>query len=95
MFEEAEIYNPDRFAKGNKQKRFSYLTFGQGRHFCLGKNFAHSITKLAIANLLLRYDIKLINDETSAKIIDQKISWFGFGVLKPNSPAYLSFSSKF
>jgi hypothetical protein len=50
-FKDPKAYDPERFAsprEEDKQKPFTYLGFGGGRHGCLGQNFAYlQVSRLA------------------------------------------------
>lgn len=39
-WEDANVFNPDRFAKPNFKHKQQYLPFGGGGRFCIGNNFA-------------------------------------------------------
>lgn len=45
VYKDPDTYNPDRFAPGNEEDvkagQFSYISFGGGRHGCLGETFAY------------------------------------------------------
>ncbi|XP_025837635.1 cytochrome P450 6k1, partial [Agrilus planipennis] len=51
---------PERFSTENKDNfpATAYLPFGLGPRICIGERFALTSTKLAIAKLLLEYDIE-------------------------------------
>ena len=43
------MYDPDRFGPGreeDKQKPFSFIGFGGGRHSCMGETFAYMQVKV-------------------------------------------------
>ena len=45
VYKDPDTYNPDRFAPGNEEDvragQFSFISFGGGRHGCLGESFAY------------------------------------------------------
>ena len=45
IYKDPDTYNPERFAPGNEEDvkagPFSYISFGGGRHGCLGETFAY------------------------------------------------------
>jgi sterol 14-demethylase len=57
VFARPDHYDPERFAPGraeDRKARFALITFGGGRHGCLGMTFAYLQIK-AIWSLLLRH----------------------------------------
>jgi cytochrome P450 len=75
-FPNPDVFDPYRFYNGRKEdeeamKRRQFvsvtkqdLTFGFGRHACPGRFFAAVEIKIIVANILLRYDIKLKDEST-------------------------------
>ena len=64
VFENALEYDPDRYGPGREEDKrpFAYISFGGGRHKCMGNAFAILQIKTIIAVLLNRYDFELVGD---------------------------------
>ena len=66
VYTNPESYDPHRFAPGreeDKQKPFSYIGFGGGRHGCMGETFAYMQVKTIWSILLRNFDFELIPGE--------------------------------
>jgi cytochrome P450 len=65
-----EQFNPDNFSKENKAKRspYAYLPFGQGPRNCFGMRFALVEAKLALANIVLNFNL-LPSDKTKEPLV--------------------------
>ena len=64
VFADADAFDPDRFAPGreeDKKARFSMITFGGGRHACIGMTFAYLQVKTIWAWLLRHWDLELLD----------------------------------
>ncbi|GKA02245.1 cytochrome P450 71A4-like protein [Tanacetum coccineum] len=64
IWEDADEFKPERFLDTNidyKGLNFEFLPFGAGRRGCPGIQFAMSVSKLALANLVYKFDFKLPN----------------------------------
>jgi sterol 14-demethylase len=64
VFPNPDHYDPDRFASGrdeHKKARFSIITFGGGRHGCIGLTFAYLQVKAIWSVLLRRFDMELVD----------------------------------
>ncbi|GJR80118.1 cytochrome P450 71A4-like protein [Tanacetum coccineum] len=64
VWEDAEEFKPDKFLNNNidyKGLDFEFLPFGAGRRGCPGIQFGMAITKLALANLVYRFNFELPN----------------------------------
>ncbi|XP_069678700.1 uncharacterized protein [Periplaneta americana] len=61
-FPDPERFDPERFSDENKHKinPMTYLPFGVGPRSCIGNRFALMESKLAIAHLLSRFNLKVI-----------------------------------
>ena len=70
VFHNPEVFDPDRFAKGREEDRkagkFSFISFGAGRHRCMGNAFALLQVKTIFAILLRRYEFELVGDPHEA-----------------------------
>ena len=64
VFANALEYDPDRYGPGREEDKrpFAYISFGGGRHKCMGNAFAILQIKTIIAVLLNRYDFELVGD---------------------------------
>nr|XP_043621329.1 cytochrome P450 Tp4149-like [Erigeron canadensis] len=65
IWEEPEKFNPERFLNSSidyKGFDFELIPFGAGRRGCPGTEFAMVINELAIANIVLNYDLALPNE---------------------------------
>ncbi|XP_062866777.1 cytochrome P450 3A40-like [Trichomycterus rosablanca] len=60
-----DVFNPERFTKGNKENvdPYMYMPFGAGPRICIGMRFALVSLKLAIVEILQRFDVSTC-DET-------------------------------
>lgn len=65
VFKEPDRYDPDRFAVGREEDKaagaFSYISFGGGRHGCLGEPFAYLQIKAIWSHLLRNFEFELIS----------------------------------
>jgi sterol 14-demethylase len=68
-FEEPLRFDPDRFAPGREEdkKQFAFISFGAGRHKCLGNAFAMLQVKTILAILLRGFRFELLNDPIIAE----------------------------
>jgi sterol 14-demethylase len=80
VFENALDYDPDRYGPGREEDRrpFAYMSFGGGRHKCLGNAFAILQMKTIFGVLLNNYDFELVGDPMDTD--------FGRIVLGPKPP---------
>jgi sterol 14-demethylase len=64
VFEHCDDYDIHRYEPGRAedQKAFAYISFGGGRHKCLGNAFALLQIKTIMAILLERYEFELIDE---------------------------------
>lgn len=64
VFKNALQFDPDRYGPGREEDRrpFAYISFGGGRHKCMGNAFAILQIKTITAVLLNRYELKLAGD---------------------------------
>ena len=64
VFRNALTFDPDRYEPGREEDKrpFAYISFGGGRHKCMGNAFAILQIKTIIAVLLERYEFELAGD---------------------------------
>jgi sterol 14-demethylase len=63
VFTEPDRFDPERFAPGreeDKKARFSLITFGGGKHACIGMTFAYLQIKTIWSVLLRQFDLELL-----------------------------------
>jgi len=66
VFTDPDRFDPERLAPGREEHRkqkFSLITFGGGKHACIGMNFAYLQIKAIWSALLRRYDVELIDPD--------------------------------
>jgi cytochrome P450 len=56
-----EVFDPSRFSNGAEPQRLTYLPFGVGRHVCIGAQLAMSEAVLAMARLVSRFNIGMLD----------------------------------
>lgn len=65
IFKDPDTYDPDRFAVGREEDKaagaFSYISFGGGRHGCLGEPFAYLQIKAIWTHLLRNFELELVS----------------------------------
>ncbi|KAF9605241.1 hypothetical protein IFM89_014638 [Coptis chinensis] len=65
IFKDPDVYDPNRFAAGREEDKaagaFSYISFGGGRHGCLGEPFAYLQIKAIWSHLLRNFELELIS----------------------------------
>lgn len=65
IYKEPDRYNPDRFAPGREEDKaagaFSYISFGGGRHGCIGEPFAYLQIKAIWSHLLRNFELELVS----------------------------------
>ncbi|CAI9093095.1 OLC1v1028510C1 [Oldenlandia corymbosa var. corymbosa] len=65
IYKDPDTYDPDRFAPGREEDKasgaFSYISFGGGRHGCLGEPFAYLQIKAIWSHLLRNFEFELIS----------------------------------
>ncbi|CAA7037780.1 unnamed protein product [Microthlaspi erraticum] len=63
IFTNPDSYDPDRFSAGREEDKaagaFSYISFGGGRHGCLGEPFAYLQIKAIWSHLLRNFEFEL------------------------------------
>uniref|UniRef100_A0A8C1F1A1 unspecific monooxygenase n=1 Tax=Cyprinus carpio carpio TaxID=630221 RepID=A0A8C1F1A1_CYPCA len=85
-----ESFKPQRFTKGNKESvdPYMFMPFGLGPRNCIGMRFAQVSMKLAIVEILQRFDVSVC-DETQVPL-ELGIS----GLLAPKDPIKLQFKPR-
>ncbi|XP_074307995.1 sterol 14-demethylase-like [Silene latifolia] len=65
IYKNPDTFDPDRFSPGRDEDKaagqFSYISFGGGRHGCLGEPFAYLQIKAIWSHLLRNFDFELIS----------------------------------
>ncbi|XP_020408074.1 obtusifoliol 14-alpha demethylase [Zea mays] len=65
VYKDPELYDPDRFAPGRREDKaagaLSYISFGGGKHWCLGEFFAYLEIKTVWAHLLRNFELELMS----------------------------------
>ncbi|KAF2545394.1 hypothetical protein F2Q70_00019754 [Brassica cretica] len=65
IFMDPDSYDPDRFSPGREEDKaagaFSYISFGGGRHGCLGEPFAYLQIKAIWSHLLRNFELELVS----------------------------------
>ncbi|XP_047310629.1 obtusifoliol 14-alpha demethylase-like [Impatiens glandulifera] len=65
VFKDPNSYDPERFAVGREEDKvagaFSYISFGGGRHGCLGEPFAYLQIKAIWSHLLRNFSLELLS----------------------------------
>ncbi|KAJ0779988.1 putative sterol 14-alpha-demethylase [Helianthus annuus] len=65
VFKDPDTYDPDRYGPGREEDKaagaFSYISFGGGRHGCLGEPFAYLQIKAIWSHLLRNFELELVS----------------------------------
>ncbi|XP_066355604.1 obtusifoliol 14-alpha demethylase-like isoform X2 [Miscanthus floridulus] len=65
IYKNPDSYDPDRFGPGREEDKaagaFSYISFGGGRHGCLGEPFAYLQIKAIWTHLLRNFEFELVS----------------------------------
>lgn len=65
IYKDPDTYDPDRFGPGRDEDKaagaFSYISFGGGRHGCLGEPFAYLQIKAIWSHLLRNFEMELVS----------------------------------
>ena len=88
VFSEPERFDPARFGEGRAEhKKFPYgmITFGGGKHKCIGLNFAYLQLKAIFAVMLRRFDIQLVSAP------GHYVANYDFMLVGPKSPAKIAY----
>ncbi|KAG7316188.1 hypothetical protein KOW79_021054 [Hemibagrus wyckioides] len=87
---EPNTFNPERFTKENKHsiEQYAYMPFGLGPRNCIGMTFALVIIKLAVVEILQRFDISL------SEKMKVPLELINSGILSPKHPIKLKFTDR-
>ncbi|XP_053472294.1 cytochrome P450 3A30-like isoform X1 [Ictalurus furcatus] len=85
---EPDTFKPERFTQENKKsiEQYAYMPFGLGPRNCIGMKFALVIIKLAVVEILQKFDISL-SEETKVPL-----ELINTGILAPKHPIKLKFT---
>ncbi|KAK0724211.1 cytochrome P450, partial [Lasiosphaeris hirsuta] len=77
--EDADVFRPDRWLEADEHKRLAMnmtvdLAFGHGQFGCLGKAIAYMELSKAVAEILRRYDLSIVNPTHPLKIFTA-VAW--------------------
>ncbi|KAK1686093.1 hypothetical protein QYE76_046941 [Lolium multiflorum] len=65
IYKDPMVYDPDRFRPGREEDKaggkFSYTSFGGGRHACGGEAYAYMQIKIIFSHLLRNFEMELIS----------------------------------
>jgi sterol 14-demethylase len=65
IYKDPEVYDPNRFRPGREEDKvggkFSYTSFGGGRHACGGEAYAYMQIKIIFSHLLRNFEMELIS----------------------------------
>jgi len=65
IYKDPEVYDPDRFRAGREEDKaggkYSYTSFGGGRHACGGESYAYMQLKIIFSHLLRNFELELIS----------------------------------
>ncbi|XP_063224001.1 cytochrome P450 6k1-like [Bacillus rossius redtenbacheri] len=69
FYPDPESFDPERFSEQSKQARtpYTYLSFGEGPHNCIGLRFAQMTVKTSLVHVLSRYEVRRCS-ETPASL---------------------------
>ncbi|XP_059409103.1 cytochrome P450 3A30-like [Carassius carassius] len=87
---EPDSFRPQRFSKDNKESidPYMFMPFGLGPRNCIGMRFAQVSIKLAIVEILQRFDVSVCEQTQVPLELDTS------GLLAPKSPIKLQFKPR-
>uniref|UniRef100_A0A0E0JZ72 Obtusifoliol 14-alpha demethylase n=1 Tax=Oryza punctata TaxID=4537 RepID=A0A0E0JZ72_ORYPU len=66
IYKDPHVFDPDRFAVGRAEDKavagagdLAYLSFGAGKHACMGEGYAYQQIKVILSHLLRNFELKL------------------------------------
>jgi cytochrome P450 len=68
IWNDADLFRPERFINGPKVPPFAYLPFGAGPRACVGAAFAQAEARIVIARLLQTFRFELIDCKVRAHL---------------------------
>ncbi|CAJ0571664.1 unnamed protein product, partial [Mesorhabditis spiculigera] len=77
--EDALEFNPDRWHNLTSEQKDAYLSFGAGPRQCVGMKFAYMEEKLALANVLRKYNLE------AGPNFEEKLALTGWITISPQS----------
>ncbi|HET9908381.1 MAG TPA: cytochrome P450 [Anaerolineales bacterium] len=66
IWENADVFCPERFSHGKKTPPFSYVPFGGGPRVCIGAVFGQAEARIVLARLLQTYHFEFTNHKIRA-----------------------------
>ncbi|KAK2818353.1 hypothetical protein Q7C36_022286 [Tachysurus vachellii] len=87
---EPDTFKPERFTQENKEsiEQSMYMPFGLGPRNCIGMRFALVIIKLAVVEILQRFDVSLSEE------MKVPLELINTGILSPKHPIKLKFTDR-
>lgn len=65
IYKDPHLYDPDRFGPARQEDvaggKFSYTSFGGGRHVCVGEGYAYMQIKIIWSHLLKNFELELLS----------------------------------
>ena len=86
VFKNPDVFDPDRFLPprsegediidedGNITKQWKYIAFGEGRHQCLGRDFAFLQVKAIYSYIFRHFDFELVNEFVGEQNFDHLVA---------------------
>jgi len=87
VYPDPEQFRPQRYLESAISGKFNFLTFGQGRHYCLGKQLAENEILIAVMVLLKKYDLSFTK-------YNDAINYFTTGVMIPKDTVIVHYEKK-